>query len=413
MQASAERLTSQRGIGSINSIFNELLDRLTKADVDIGLSEPYNDENDSLFITEPMRELQVLHVLGLGRSVDVRVVVVDGSSRRLGSPRFRVFLAGVAVYGDNTPLWLYPMTELVEGVKFIGVKAPEKVLGEIEKHDWLKYYVKVKFEDGNTYFHERANEEDVSDDVRMSLESWAIEKLARELGNGYVVVLDGPLYLGVKVKEKLAARRVNAIRKLEERGVPVLGVVKRVENSRKLCDKNVVNALNKSVNANINVDPNHCNDPLVIQVVGKKMAKGVGDVLAIGPFKQRHNKSASSNIMNYAFPERVFWYVYSGLGPRVFRIETLDSMYSNDGFRNIIDGLVTWLASSIDRSGIPYIIDVADHLAKQLTRSMYVLFYDTAKIMNVAFNYDTEQEALNIRSELMQSIRQVFGGALV
>jgi hypothetical protein len=44
---------------------------------------------------------------------------------------------------------------------------------------------------------------------------------------------------------------------------------------------------------------------------------------------------------------------------------------------------------------------------------MYVLFYDTAKIMNVAFNYDTEQEALNIRSELMQSIRQVFRGASV
>jgi hypothetical protein len=378
-------------------------------DAGLGPSEPYNDEDDSLFITEPMGELQVLHVLGLGRrSPDVRVVVVDGSSRRLGSPRFRVFLAGVAVYGGNTPLWLYPMTKLFEGVKFIGVKAPEKVLGEIERHDQLRHYVKVKFEDDNTYFHERANEEDISDDVRMSLESWAIEKLARELGNGYVVVLDGPLYLGVKVKEKLAERRVNAIRKLEERGVPVLGVVKRVENSRKLCGKDVVNALSKSINASINVDPNHCNDPLVIQVVGKKMAKGVGDVLLIGPFKQRHNKS--SNIMNYTFPERVFWYVYSGLGPRVFRIETLDSMYSNDGFRNIIDGLVTWLASSIDRSGIPYIVNVADHFAKQLTRSMYLLFYNIAKARDVAFNYDTEQEALGIMNEYAQAVMQVLRG---
>jgi hypothetical protein len=406
MQASAKQSTNQRGADSINSIFNELLNRLTKADVDIGLSEPYNDENDSLFITEPMGELQVLHVLGLGRSVDVRVVVVDGSSRRLGSPRFRVFLAGVAVYGGKTPLWLYPLTKLVKGVKFIGVKAPEKVLGEIEKHDKLSNYVKVKFEDGNTYFHERANEEDVSDDVRMSLESWAIEKLAGELGNGYVVVLDGPLYLGVKVKEKLAERRVNAIDGLKKRGVPVVGVVKRVENSKKLCGKDVVNALSKSVNASINVDPNHCNDPLVIQVVGKKMAKGVGDVLLIGPFKQRHNKS--SNIMNYTFPERVFWYVYSGLGPRVFRIETLDSMYRN--FRDIIDGLVTWLASSIDRSGIPYIIDVADHFAKQLTRSMYLLFYNIAKARDVAFNYDTEQEALGIMNEYAQAVMQVLRG---
>ncbi|MCG2880672.1 MAG: DNA double-strand break repair nuclease NurA [Vulcanisaeta sp.] len=378
-------------------------------DAGLGPSEPYNDEDDSLFITEPMGELQVLHVLGLGRrSPDVRVVVVDGSSRRLGSPRFRVFLAGVAVYGGNTPLWLYPMTKLFEGVKFIGVKAPKKVLGEIENDRELTHYVKVKFENSNTYFHERANEEDVSDDVRMSLESWAIEKLAGELGNGYAVVLDGPLYLGVKVKEKLAARRVNAIRGLEERGVPVVGVVKRVENSRKLCDKNVVNALSKSVNANLGVDLNHCNDPLMIQVVGKKMAKGVGDVLLIGPFKQRHNKS--SNIMNYTFPERVFWYVYSGLGPKVFRIETLSSMYSNDEFRNIIDGLVTWLASSIDRSGIPYIVNIADHFAKQLTRSMYLLFYNIAKARDVAFNYDTEQEALGLMNEYTQAVMQVLRG---
>jgi hypothetical protein len=383
---------------------------LTKADVDIGLSEPYNDENDSLFITEPMGKLQVLHVLGLGRSVDVRVVVVDGSSRRLGSPRFRVFLAGVAVYGGKAPLWLYPqLTGLTEGAKFIGVKAPEKVLREdIEKHDKLSNYVKVKFEDGNTYFHERANEEDVSDDVRMSLESWAIEELAKGLGNGYAVVLDGPLYLGVKVKEKLAERRVNAIGRLEDRGVPVVGVVKRVENSKKLCGKDVVDALSKSVNASINVDPNHCNDPLVIQVVGKKMAKGVGDVLVIGPFNQIYNKSASSDIRNYAFPERVFWYVYSGLGPKVFRIETLDSMYRN--FRDIIDGLVTWLASSIDRSGIPYIVNVADHFAKQLTRSMYLLFYNIAKARDVAFNYDTEQEALGIMNEYAQAVMQVLRG---
>jgi hypothetical protein len=141
-------------------------------------------------------------------------------------------------------------------------------------------------------------------------------------------------------------------------------------------------------------------------MLGKKMAKGVGDVLVIGPFKQRHNKS--SNIMNYTFPERVFWYVYSGLGPRVFRIETLDSMYRN--FRDIIDGLVTWLASSIDRSGIPYIVNIADHFAKQLTRSMYLLFYNIAKARDVAFNYDTEQEALGLMNEYTQAVMQVLRG---
>jgi hypothetical protein len=39
MQASAKQSTNQRGADSINSIFNELLNRLTKADVDIGLGD--------------------------------------------------------------------------------------------------------------------------------------------------------------------------------------------------------------------------------------------------------------------------------------------------------------------------------------------------------------------------------------
>jgi hypothetical protein len=41
---------------------------------------------------------------------------------------------------------------------------------------------------------------------------------------------------------------------------------------------------------------------------------------------------------------------------------------------------------------------------------MYLLFYNIAKARDVAFNYDTEQEALGIMNEYAQAVMQVLRG---
>jgi len=376
----------------ITLLFRELLGRLSTSKVSLSPGGPYAGEDDSAFTTTLSGEFKVTGRGGLGCSSLLRTVVVDGSSRRLGSPGFRVFLAGVAVYGGvgGSPLMLYPtLSGLEGGVGFMGVKAPIDVLKSIEGDGSLSRFVRVRFTGGG-YFDEDANEDDISDDVRMSLEAWAIGELARRLNRGYAVILDGPIYLGVREKANLAFSRITAVNGLEGVGVPVVGVVKRVENSRKLCSGGVIEELN------VDVDPRHCNDPTVVQAVGRRFSGGVGDVVLIGPFRHVHGKAGG--LTSFMFPERVFWYVHSGFGSRVFRVEALASTYNS--FGGEVDCLVKWLALSIDGNGLPYVIDIADRFAKGITRSLYLLFYGMAKSANVAFTYDTEQEAASVMREV-------------
>jgi hypothetical protein len=83
------------------------------------------------------------------------------------------------------------------------------------------------------------------DEMRVSLENWVLEVLGELLDARVnpVVMVDGPLYVVAKaltreapqwirdVWVKLLEGRVKAVRGLESRGVPVIGVVKRVEKS--------------------------------------------------------------------------------------------------------------------------------------------------------------------------------------
>ncbi len=119
---------------------------------------------------------------------------------------------------------------------------------------------------------------------------------SQQVRSGYSIILDGPLYIDVqhiKYIESLTKRRIESLNKLEERGIPTLGVVKRIETSKRLCTKDAINVLSESVGEKLNVDLGYCNDALVIQEIGKKMAYGVTDVLLIGPFRQVYGKGAA------------------------------------------------------------------------------------------------------------------------
>ena len=390
--------------GGVLDLFSELLVRLTSSRGVLSAVTGSSIAEDQFFRTEVVGGEFVVRVGDSVGGPPRRLVVIDGSSRRLGSPSFRVFIAGVAVYGLRPPIELYPSLGSAiyampcgkDRARFIAVKAVRDVLASIEGDGELGSFVMVRSHDGR-YFGDGYNEDDISDEVRMGLEAWALEKVYNDLrsvnAGDYAVVVDGPTYLGVHEKSGLARRRIEVIGELERVGVPVVGVVKRVENSRKLCQANVLGRLGLDGV----VDPKHCSDPLVVQFVGARVSRGVLDPVVIGPFVHTH--VGSGRITGYAFPERVFWYVYSGLGPRVFRVEVLRSTY--EGMRDVVDGLVRWLARSIGVDGVPYVIGVVDRYAKSLTRSLYLAFYRLAKFRSVSFTYDTEVEARQLLSEVV------------
>jgi len=410
MQVGAEYSNDDLGGIPITLVYKRLSSQLRQVNAGLRSSESYEDgsgyDTNTTFIAEPMEKVMVYHVAGAEiDGVDTQLVAVDGSSRKLSSPKFKLFIAGVAVYGGfGTAIWRYPQPRLMVRKEFLGVKQSAEILRRMEEDEVLGQYVKVKFEDSNVYFDETTRDGNISDDVRQGLENWVVGELAEKLGSGYSIILDGPLYLDVqriKYIERLTKKRIESLIKLEERGIPIIGVVKRLETSKKLCNKDTINVLSESVGVKLNVDLNYCNDALIVQEIGEKVSHGATDVLLIGPLRQVYSKGASKDIRSFVLPERIFWFIYSGLGPKAIRVETLSSMYMNNRFRDTIETLAFWLARTIKaKNGVPKIIDIVDHYAKDLTKHMYVSLGRIMKAMNIPLDYDTELELLRIMNIL-------------
>jgi len=407
MQIGAEY--SNNGLGGIpiTLVYKRLSSQLRQVNAGLRSNDAHEDGvgYDTTFIAEPMEDAMIYHVHNMEiDGLDTRLVAVDGSSRKLSSPKFKVFITGVAVYGIKPPILHYPQPRLMAKKEFLGVKQSAEILRKIEKDEVLGQYVKVKFEGSNDYFDETKRDESISNDVRQGLENWVVEELAKKLRSGYSIILDGPLYLDVQrinYIEQLTKGRIESLNKLEGQGVPVIGVVKRLETSKRLCNKDTISALSEIANVKLDVDLNYCNDALIIQEIGEKVARGAANVVLIGPLKQVYGKRASKDIRSYALPERVFWFVYSGLGSKAIRIETLGSMYANNKLKDTVETLVFWLAHTIVLGkGVPKIIDIVDHYAKDLTKRMYASLGRIMKAMSIPLDYDTELELLRIMSDL-------------
>ncbi|WP_054856851.1 DNA double-strand break repair nuclease NurA [Vulcanisaeta sp. JCM 16159] len=190
----------------------------------------------------------------------------------------------------------------------------------------------------------------------------------------------------MKERKKLADMRINIISRLSNAGIPTVGVVKRVEGSGKLCRNSVVEFVNDYVKG-FGIDINNCNDAAFMYRLGQAMEIGIGEALVLGPLRI---SAVSGRLSDYFSEDRVFWYVYTGLGPGVFRIETIESIYRDHP--ELIGKLVLWLISNIDSAGMPYVIDVADYYARAVTRTLYLRFYQLSLVRGLKPTYDTLQE---------------------
>ncbi|MGC8544124.1 MAG: DNA double-strand break repair nuclease NurA, partial [Vulcanisaeta sp.] len=136
-----------------------------------------------------------------------------------------------------------------------------------------------------------------------------------------------------------------------------------------------------------NIDINNCNDAAFMYRLGQTLGIGVGETLVLGPLKI---SAVGGKLSDYFSEDRVFWYVYTGVGPGAFRVETLESVYKDHS--ELIEKSVRWLISNVDVVGMPYIIDVADYYAKAVTRTLYLWFYQLSLGRGFKPTYDTLQE---------------------
>lgn len=284
-------------------------------------------------------------------------IAIDGSSRRVSTPGFSIHVAGVAAHGVRPGLPLTYPGKWDLGESFIAVRAPRSALKRLEG---LPY---VMVSHGGRYFDESfVVEDDISDLLRGALENAALRRALEEAGGDYVIV-DGPIYITHKSVEDVAIKRLEIV--ADSRGV--VGVVKRVEKSGKLCRDAVLRALGLSLS------PEHCNDAYITQRLSS------GSHTIVGPFLMK---------MPNARPVE-FWYV-NALGS-IYRVEALQGA--------VDDEIVEALALSTTNRGVPYPIDLVDRYAKSITAAFVANLRDKIKSRGLALTYESEEA---IRRALME-----------
>ena len=305
-------------------------------------------------------------------------VAVDGSTRKLAGPHFSAYVVGVAVYGLGEKAVDFIPGGL--GRRFLALRAPREVLTQVERDGRLDFLI-VKRSDG-AYLDESCDctDEDVFDEVRVSMESEALLRVA-ERGGGGLAVVDGPIYFDHWAKTRLLNIRMAAVEGLRRAGFAAVGVVKRVDKSQKLCAQEALDALS------VEVDHRYCNDAYVASNAAPKSG-----IYLMGPF---HLSYAGGDLRYYAFPDKVFW--YASVHGSVFRVEML-----HDDFRRLggeAEEVAAWLAWTATSRWIPYVIDVVDAHAKRLTANLLIALREAVKSRDIPLTYDSEVEFLNALRE--------------
>ncbi len=384
---------------NINGVFAKFLDVAVNSREAL---PPYRygatSESDNELAVRPLdgAGLSRFRISGLRVGINRDFLVIDGSSRSFGTHSFKLFITGVAAYGVGHPIITYPETPIGRPINvdwgFAGLKAPLDVLEAVEGSNELRRYIRVRSLEGD-YFIDY-DDGVVVDEVRMGLETKFVESLmgSKLLGNN-LLIIDGPIYLFMRERKELANMRIQVMNKLGDAGIPTIGVVKRVEGSGKLCKAPVVDFVKKE-DKDFNIDNNNCNDAAFMHRLGQALGIGVGEALILGPLKI---SAFRRDLSAYFTEDRVFWYVYTGLGPGVFRVETLESIYNKH--TKLIEESMLWLVSGIDGVGMPYVIDVTDYYAKAVTRTLYLGFYQLSLGRGLRPTYDTIQELSRVLGE--------------
>ena len=160
------------------------------------------------------------------RPGNLNIYAVDSSSRGLQAPGAYALISAVSISAwhpplvyDNPPVYTYRWEPEEEPPAFAETIPGSRPQG---------------------YSPEAA-----LDEARVKQENWALNALVDHLEEGSIVLVDGPIFLIPAPSHlrqlpqayrdnwlRLLEARAITVRSLEERGIPVIGVVKRIEHSR-------------------------------------------------------------------------------------------------------------------------------------------------------------------------------------
>ncbi|AWR96122.1 nuclease NurA [Acidianus sulfidivorans JP7] len=286
---------------------------------------------------------------------------LDSSSRTLNVRGANIHIASLYANVNGT----HEMIPANVIQPFIGVKASKDVLLSLESS---LPFVRVKNPNGY-YYTEEYKDDNILDELRISLENYAINK-------GNLTIVDGPIYPGPYLPSVGEPYRSAYVKLILERKVDKLvGIVKRLSMTRKLTRL-------KTDLSKIKIDLPRINasDDVVMQYWGKDKEVFISPVL-----KELFFLDGNKTLTRYM--------VYVKVRDSVFRVESADL--------NLLCRGVSTALKDVSVRGIPTFIEIADKMSRKLSASALLLTFSLAKQF-LGVNYDDWNRVNQANLELME-----------
>ena len=367
------------------------------------------------FEEEPVKSLEPGYV-ELHRNAGIHAMVIDGSSKIIRCAHANIIIASVAMLSTRGSLADYPphlaprdLGEAYELFRepFISLQ-PKVELGEDgwgEVEEVFGEFVRLKSLAGYYYDYGYSTWQ-IMDEARLSLETKGLE-LALDQG-AKLVLLDGPLhplprilfrksYKGiahyVESYVEVARKRAELFDRAKEKGVAVIGLVKRVSGSFKLYRVPQIRDLLLKVTGK---RPSRLSDDQVISLlvhylVESGRIKAPISIVVVGSLRmeldglaehvKRNLEGEGKRVSDIEFPQRELYYAWVPVHPyvpsrgSVVRFETTHGFYRERGVKGFLDILDFVLSLGVNwRKGVPKLLDMADMAARRTARSYFVTF---------------------------------------
>ncbi|EZQ10592.1 nuclease NurA [Candidatus Acidianus copahuensis] len=323
-------------------VISSLLDIIAKMDKELGYIGPpenFSQENES-------SEIEILGYCE-EHSTLTNFSYLDSSSRMITIKGVRVYMGSLFMSDPNFTLAI----PQVIPTQFLALKASSSVLENISRDNIISSYVKVTSPAGIPY-DQNYKDDNISDELRISLENYAISK------SSSITIVDGPVIPGPNLTflseeyksafEKLINDRVNYFPTL-------IGVVKRLDMSYKLSKVKEFN-----------------------QIIKKFSKIRPPDTKAIEIISQKGEDPFITPILKENWGSLVRYMVYVKVRNSVFRVESTN-----------LDILCKGVNTTIDRSGvrgIPDFIEIADRISKRLSASIFILSFILGSKIGVSYD---------------------------
>lgn len=309
-----------------------------------------------------------------------KIASLDSSTRYLRDLSVNTCIVGLAIYSNVKSLIFGPIN--IE-TPYMGISSYSSFLKDIENY-LPSPLIRVKNKVDYYYVNEFENEykiDDMADEIRTEAETIGL----REAINGHeYVIIDGPIYpTPLELTEILPleteARKMHRAaygklvsERIQELNDKVVGVVKRLENSRKLYSVDEIKRMVGDIKTK---------DVTILEMIDKKYCqKDFPYICVIGPFKIQYNLKVEheGKIILDNVPPKYSYYIIirrnKYIFPNFLRLESISEKMIKDPKDN--EYLHVVLSSISEETLLPTYIELVDKASKSITRSIFVYAYE-------------------------------------